>query len=209
MRPDWLQDGPPDAPISFVFAHGAGAPMDSSFMAEVAKGLGARGVRVVRFEFPYMAARRSGKMGPPDRMPALLASFRAVVDAVRAETPGPVAVGGKSMGGRVASHLADDVGAAALVAFGYPFRPPGKSDWRPVTHLTAMRAPMLIVQGTRDPFGGREELAGSALLPSIAWMEDGDHDFAPRKRSGRTTEQNWAEAIDRAATFLRAQVAGG
>lgn len=209
MSTDWLRDGPPDAAVSFVFAHGAGAPMDSPFMENVAKGLGARGVRVVRFEFPYMAARRTGKKGPPDRMPTLVASFRAVVDALRAEGAARVAVGGKSMGGRVASHLADDVDAAALVAFGYPFRPPGKTAWRPVAHLTAMRAPMLIVQGTRDPFGGREELAESPLSTNIAWMEDGDHDFAPRKRSGRTTEQNWAEAIDRAAAFLRAQGAAG
>lgn len=208
MRSDWLRDGPPDAPISIVLAHGAGAPMDSPFMNEVAKGLGARGVLVVRFEFPYMAARRTGKRGPPDRMPALVASFRAVVDALRAERAGPVAVGGKSMGGRVASHLADDVGAAAFVAFGYPFRPPGKTAWRPVAHLASMKTPGLIVQGARDPFGGREDLAVGTLAPEIAWMEDGDHDFAPRKRSGRTTEQNWAEAIERAAAFLRAHTAG-
>lgn len=208
MASDWLRDGPPDAPISFVFAHGAGAPMDSPFMSEVAQGLGARGVRVVRFEFPYMAARRTGKKGPPDRMPALVASFTAVVEALRAEGAGPMAVGGKSMGGRVASHLADDVEAAAFVAFGYPFRPPGKTAWRPVTHLKAMKTPGLIVQGTRDPFGGREDLAVDALAPEIAWMEDGDHDFAPRKRSGRTTEQNWAEAIDRAAAFLLTRAVG-
>jgi predicted alpha/beta-hydrolase family hydrolase len=205
MASDWLVDGPEGAPITFVFAHGAGAPMDAPFMGRIAAGLGARGIRVVRFEFPYMAARReSGKGGPPDRMPALVARFEGVVQQVREAqpAPGPVAVGGKSMGGRVASHCADALSAAAFVALGYPFRPPGKATARPIEHLRTMKTPGLIVQGTRDPFGGRGEVDAGALRPSVAWMEDGDHDFVPRVRSGRTAAQNWDAAIEVVATFL-------
>ena len=113
-------------------------------------------------------------------------------------------IGGKSLGGRIASMVADETGARGLVCLGYPFHPPGQPDRTRTKHLGALRTPALIVQGTRDPFGGPEEIAGYALSSSIrvAWIEDGDHSFKPRARSGRTAAQNLEEAIAQVRDFL-------
>ncbi len=192
-----LREGPAEGP-RLVLAHGAGAPMDSPFMETVAHGLADHGVCVYRFEFPYMEARRTGSKKPPDRAPTLVASFRRVLLEV-----GPAFVGGKSMGGRIASMIADDPLVRGVVCLGYPFRPP-KSASIPedrVRHLRTLRTPTLLLQGTRDPFGGRDEV--DATLPvEVHWLEDGDHDFAPRKRSGRTHAQNLQECIERVARFV-------
>lgn len=197
-----LFDGPRNGPIDLVLAHGAGAPMDSPFMAHIARGLGARGLRVARFEFPYMAANRAdGRKRPPDREPALLASWRAAI----ARLGGPDrAVGGKSLGGRMASLIAAEDGARALVCLGYPVHPPGRPDRLRTAHLADLRTPTLVVQGERDPFGGRGEVEGYRLSPAIriAWCPDGDHSLVPRKASGRTTEQNWDLAVEVVAEFL-------
>ena len=203
---EFVFDGPKDAPITVAFAHGAGAPMDSDFMAAIAGMLGEAGLRVARFEFPYMDARRTdGKRRPPDRMPVLLQTYR---DAVSALGPGPVVVSGKSMGGRVASMIADEAGAAGLACFGYPFHPPGRPEKLRTEHLEILRTPALILQGDRDPFGTRDEVAAYPLSKAIevAFLPDGDHDLKPRKASGRTREQNWAEAAARAAAFAKALV---
>ncbi|HMA15237.1 MAG: alpha/beta family hydrolase [Bacteroidota bacterium] len=195
--PDLLIDGPAGpAPLTFAFAHGAGAPMDTPFMSFFAEGLAARGRRVVRFEFPYMAARRQGgRRPPPDRQPVLLETWRAVIAHLGAET---LVIGGKSMGGRMASLLADEAGVAGLACLGYPFHPTGKPERLRTEHLATLRTPCLICQGTRDPLGNAEEVAGYTLSPAIRlhWAEDGDHDMKPRKASGRTADQNWAAALD-------------
>ncbi len=201
---EFVFDGPTDAPVKVAFAHGAGAPMDSDFMAAIAGMLGAAGIRVARFEFPYMAARRTdGKRRPPDRMPVLLQTYRDVVAALR---PGPVVVSGKSMGGRVASMVADEVGAAGLVCVGYPFHPPGRPEKLRTEHLKTLRTPALILQGERDPFGTKDEVGAYPLSKKIeiAFLPDGDHDLKPRKSSGRTREENWADAAARAAAFANA-----
>lgn len=173
---EYLYDGPEDAKHTFLFAHGAGAPMDDRFMTAVASALGERGIRVVRFEFPYMAKRRTlGKRGAPDRQPVLLDTWREAI----AEHGGgaKVAIGGKSMGGRMASMIADEAGVRALICFGYPFHPPGKPEQTRTAHLADLRTPALILQGTRDPFGTREDVAGYHLSRSIRidWIERGDH----------------------------------
>lgn len=196
-----LEDGPADARVHLLLAHGAGTPMDSPFMEACATGLAAAGVRVTRFEFPYMAARReTGTKRPPDREAVLLDTWRRVVR----DSDRPVAIGGKSMGGRMASMVADEVGAAALVCLGYPFHAPGRPGAPRVQHLLGLRTPALIVQGTRDPFGRPGEVAGYGLPVGIRvhWLEDGDHDLRPRKASGRTVSQNWEEAIAAVASFL-------
>jgi predicted alpha/beta-hydrolase family hydrolase len=198
----FLFDGPEKAPLTVVFAHGAGAPMDSEFMAAVASGLGVRGFRVARFEFPYMAARRAkGWRRPPDRLPVLLAAWREAVADLAA---GRVALAGKSMGGRIASMVADDVGAAGLVCLGYPFRPKGRVSPERVAHLGQIATPTLILQGERDPFGGRAETAEIPLSGAVrvGWIPDGDHDFKPRRASGRTLRDNLDLAVDLAAGFL-------
>ena len=193
----FLIDGPksPDRP-TVVLAHGAGAAMDSPFMNTIAAGLGGRGLRVLRFEFPYMARRREdGKRRGPDKAEKLLASWREAVEELG--PAGRLVIGGKSLGGRIASMVADDCGVAGLVCLGYPFHPPGSPEKLRTAHLAALAMPALILQGTRDPFGTPEEIEGYDLSPrvSVEYLEDGDHSFKPRKRSGRTEEQNLEEAI--------------
>jgi len=181
----FLFDGPADAVITVLLAHGAGAPMDSASMAAAAKAIAAQGLRVARFEFGYMAARRSGQRKPPPRAETLIPEYRAAVDALGAR--GPLVIGGKSMGGRVASMLADTLHAegvvVGLLCLGYPFHPPEKPEQLRTKHLAALRTPTLICQGTRDPFGTRDEVQGYALSDRIEvlWLEDGDHDLKPRK----------------------------
>jgi predicted alpha/beta-hydrolase family hydrolase len=196
-----LVDGPPDASATLLLAHGAGAGMEHEWMATMATLLAAHGLRVVRFEFPYMAARRRGRRPGPDRMDKLLACYREVFDAQRS----PVVLAGKSMGGRAATMLADEVDCAGVVAFGYPFHPPGKPENLRTAHLERLQTRTLIVQGERDPFGTPEEVATYPLADAVAvtWLADGDHSLKPRKRSGFTYEANLARAADAAATFCR------
>ena len=203
--PKLLIDGPKKATWSVALAHGAGAAMDSAFMNAMAAGLAKRGYRVARFEFPYMAARRQGKKGPPNREPVLRETWLAVVNELGNEH---LVIGGKSMGGRIASLIADEAAVAGLVCLGYPFHPVGKSDQLRVKHLHVIKAPTLILQGERDPFGSREEVSAYKLasILRIAWMKDGDHSLKPRKKSGVTEEENWnaaIEEIDRFASRLR------
>jgi uncharacterized protein len=195
-------DGPAGAERTFVLAHGAGAPMDSPFLEFFARELGARGIRVVRFEFAYIHARREGRRPPPDREPVLLAAWREVIETLGAA--GSLIIGGKSLGGRMASLIADQVGVRGLVCLGYPFHPPGKPDRLRVAHLAELRTPALIVQGTRDALGSRDEVSGYRLSRSIRihWIEDGDHSLKPRARSGRTERQNLQDAADAIAEFI-------
>ena len=182
----FLFDGPADAPVTVLLAHGAGAPMDSASMNAAAKALAAEGLRVARFEFAYMASRRTaaGKK-PPPRAESVIPEYRAAIEALGAK--GRLIIGGKSMGGRVASMIADELHAAGKVAgllcLGYPFHPLGKPEQLRTRHLETMQVPALIVQGTRDQMGTREEVARYALSPAIRilWLEDGDHDLKPRK----------------------------
>jgi len=198
-----LVDGPSDARATLVLAHGAGTPMDAPFLQAVAEDLGARGTRIVRFEFPYMAKRREeGKRGALDRRPVLLGTWRERIEALGG---GPrLAIGGKSLGGRMASLLADEVEARALVCLGYPFHPIRDPERLRTAHLEAIRTPTLIVQGTRDPFGFPEEVARYRLSPAIrlVWIEGGDHDLRPPGRSGRTQAENLRQACDAVAQFL-------
>jgi predicted alpha/beta-hydrolase family hydrolase len=186
MAIDFLTDGPETARLTILLAHGAGAPMDSAAMSASAQALAEAGLRVVRFEFDYMAARRTSAAGkPPPRAETLVPEYLAAIDALGARAP--LIIGGKSMGGRVASMMADELYAsgriAGLLCLGYPFHPIGKPAQLRTAHLAAMKTPTLIVQGTRDLFGTREEIATYALSKSIEvlWVEDGDHDLKSRK----------------------------
>lgn len=196
-----LIDGPEDAFATLVLAHGAGAGMEHDWMEQMTAALTERGMRVIRFEFAYMHARREGRRPGPDRMPKLLDRYREVLASQEA----PVFLGGKSMGGRVATMLADEVACAGVVAFGYPFHPPGKPDKLRTAHLQVLQTPLLIVQGERDTFGTREEVASYGLAETVqlAWMEDGDHSLKPRKKSGLTLEGHLAAAASHAAAFCQ------
>ncbi len=182
--------------------------MDHPSLAIIAEGVAAAGVRVARFEFLYMQARSAdGRRRGPDPPARLLATWRTVIEAVAPEPIGRsrLAVGGRSMGGRIASMLADEVGVGALVCIGYPFHPVGKPERTRTAHLEEMRTPALIVQGERDPMGRADEVTGYRLSPSIElhWIEDGDHSLRPRRASGRTEAQTLAEATTAIIDFLR------
>jgi predicted alpha/beta-hydrolase family hydrolase len=199
--PELLWDGPKDAMRTIALAHGAGAGMDTPFMNAFADGLAGRGFRVARFEFPYMASKRkTGEKKPPDREPILRTTWLQVIEMLGPER---LIIGGKSMGGRIASLVADEAKVTGLVCLGYPFHPTGKPDTLRVEHLKKLATPTLICQGTRDPFGDRAVVRRLALSKAISvhWLEDGDHSFKPRKISGRTERQNWEEAIAEVAAF--------
>jgi hypothetical protein len=199
----FLTDGPDAAEQTYLFAHGAGGPMDAPFMNLVARELGERGIRVVRFEFPYMAARRTGgKRGAPDREKVLLDTWRGVVAQLGGGES--VVIGGKSMGGRMATLVADELHVRGVVCFGYPFHPPGQPAKVRTAHLEALATPMLVLQGERDPLGTRDDVAGYKLSPQIRieWIPDGDHSLKPRAKSGTTERQNVILAVNSAAAFM-------
>ena len=182
----FLFDGQQDARVTILLGHGAGAPMDSKSMTGAAEALAGVGFRVARFEFDYMASRRTeAGRKPPPRAETLKPEYLAAV--ARLDATGPLLIGGKSMGGRVASMVADELHAsgkiAGLVCLGYPFHPPEKPEQLRTKHLAGLQTPALIVQGTRDEFGLRDEVQAYTLSKAIEvfWLEDGDHDLKPRK----------------------------
>jgi uncharacterized protein len=209
-----LIDEPPvgERKATLVLAPGAGAAMDSPFMEQIARALAAGHVRVIRFDFPYMQQAGTGaKRGRPDPPAVLEKTWFHVVETVG--PPGDLFIGGKSMGGRIASMIADRAGVKGLVCLGYPFHPAGQPLSLRVSHMKELKTPTLILQGDRDTLGSREEIAGYALSPAIrmVYLADGDHSFKPRKASGRTFEENFAQAIEEIAAFcagLRAEGGG-
>ena len=195
-----LVDGGDNATHTILLAHGAGAGMEHVGMQSLADAFVLRGMRVVRFEFPFMHARRLGRRPGPDRMPKLQACFQEVISS----QSGPLVLAGRSMGGRVATMIADDVGASAVIAFSYPFHPPRKPESLRTAHLENLKTRTLIIQGERDPFGTPADVANYSLSQSIEmlWLEDADHSLTPRKRSGFTYESHVETAADRAVAFL-------
>lgn len=173
-------------------------------MGDVAARLADAGFAVVRFEFPYMAKRRNeGSRRPPDRAPILLDCWRDIItDLAPADR---LVIGGKSMGGRMASLVADEMNVAGLLVFGFPFHAPGKPPGERIAHLATLKTPTLIVQGTRDTMGTRDEVTDYALSKAIEllWIEDGDHSLKPRKKSGFTYDEAMETAVDGAVSFLK------
>lgn len=207
---DILAHAPADADAVLVLAHGAAAPMTSAFMETMVTALAARGVATARFEFGYMAARRTGgKRRPPPRAETLVPEYIAAVENVRAGQTGnkPLLIGGKSMGGRVASYgageLYDKGLIAGLVCLGYPFHAANKPAALRTAHLETLRCPALIVQGERDPFGDRALIESLPLSNAIEfhWAGDGDHDLGPRGGKGYSRRGNIDAAADAIAGF--------
>ncbi|MEZ9522528.1 alpha/beta family hydrolase [Enterovibrio norvegicus] len=197
-----LIDGPSEADTTFIFAHGAGAGMEHEFMAVVAKKIAAHGIRVVRFNFPYMVKRsEDGKKRPPDRAPKLLEHYQEIIATYGSKH---TVIGGKSMGGRMASHLSEERCVAGIACLGFPFHPPGKPEKDKGEHLAHIEKPTLILQGERDTFGNRAELENYAFSSSVTlvFVPDGDHSLKPRKASGHTEEDNRQLAADKLAAFI-------
>ncbi len=208
---EFLTTGPREAKVRLLLAHGAGAAMTSPFLETMTRLLNDRGVQVSRFEFDYMAGRRQGgKRRPPPRAEMLIGEYMRAVEQLRGEglDGQRLFIGGKSMGGRVASLAADDLysagSIAGLICLGYPFHPPGKPENQRTSHLEKLACPTLIVQGERDPFGSKGEVTSYELSPAIrfAWASDGDHDLGPRGGSGFTRSGNLANAADAIDAFV-------
>ncbi len=202
-----LINGPATAMSTLLLAHGAGAPMDCRWMETMAGGLGACGVRVVRFEFPYMQrSRELGRRCGPDRLPKLLDAYREeVIREQRVHDVANVFIGGKSLGGRVASLLIDSLeNVRGCLCLGYPFHPPGKPQSLRTDHFVVMQSPCLILQGERDSFGRREEVQNYSLASSVelTWLPSGDHSFTPTKASGLSEADNLEAAIDHCHRFI-------
>jgi predicted alpha/beta-hydrolase family hydrolase len=206
-----LEAGPPEAPCRLVLAHGAGTGISSPFFDAMTKLITAHGIAVTAFEFAYMASRRSGgSKRPPPKAEALTPEYRDVVQSVRkrATNGTSIFIGGKSLGGRVASLIADELYAdgeiAGLVCLGYPFHPPKTPEKLRTAHLATLKCPTLIIQGERDPFGHRSEVEALPLSKAIdiVWIGDGDHDFGPRGSSGFTRKGNLTLAADAVAAFI-------
>ncbi len=177
--------------------------MNHDFMVHLAAGLSARGLRVCRFNFAYQEQGRRS----PDRGPVLEDTFRAVLGGLSREREDKKLVaGGKSLGGRIASQVvAAGEPVDALLYLGYPLHPPGKPERMRDTHLYDISAPMLFVEGTRDPFCPLETLEGiRTRLPrsEVAVIEGGDHSFKVPKSTGRTTSEAWDEVVARAAGWI-------
>ena len=168
------------AAASLILAHGAGAGQQSTFMVAFARGIAALGIDVITFDFPYITQKRR----IPDRGPVLEACYLAVMEAVRRDIESArrfLVVGGKSMGGRIATQVAADrdLKVTGLVLLGYPLHPPGRPAVMRAAHLPAIRRPMLFVQGSRDNFGTPSELnpilAGLSPPPTLHVVTGGDH----------------------------------
>lgn len=187
---------------TLVLAHGAGADSQSDFMQFMAEHIACPQIEVLTFDFPYMQRRQqTGKKSPPDRMPKLIESFKRQINKTLNKS---IFIGGKSMGGRVASMIADEVNANGVICMGYPFHPPGKQEKTRTEHLQTLKTPALILQGTRDPFGKPHEVEHYHLSKAIKvhWLEDGNHSFETLKRSEFSTETSWALAAQQAQQFI-------
>ncbi|NHI00288.1 alpha/beta fold hydrolase [Oceanimonas sp. MB9] len=197
-----LKNGPDGAASRVLLAHGAGAGMEHAVMQTLAEGLACEDIQVLRFEFPYMQKTRAdGRRRPPDREPVLLDCWRQLAG----EFAHPrLFLAGKSMGGRMASLVADELAPAGLLLLGFPFHPPGKPDRFRGQHLATIGTPTLLLQGERDTFGNREAVAEYDLADTVIthWVTDGDHGFKPRKASGATLESNLAGVIERMRHFI-------
>lgn len=199
-----LWNGSASASSVLVLAHGAGADMNHEFMAYFAEELGSDSLAVARFNFRYIEAGRRS----PDKQPVLEDTYRDVVqEIVDDRSPQRLFIGGKSMGGRIGSHIvASGTEANGLVYLGYPLHPPGRPERIRDAHLGDIKAPQLFVEGTRDPFCPLDTLAEvigkRKLKADVVVIDDGDHSLKVRKSSGRSTKQAWNEAIGAIATWI-------
>lgn len=202
-----IYNGPSDGPL-FVFAHGAGAPASADFMETITNGLALRGIRVARFNFPYMQQRiENNTRRPPERAPKLVAQFAALI----ANIDLPMVIGGKSMGGRIATLVAAQsendpaINIKGIVCLGFPFHPAAKPTALRIEHFPLIKQDILIIQGERDRLGNKQEVQTYGLPDEIQWLwlEDGDHDLKPRIKSGFTYQAHLQKTLDNMAVFIK------
>lgn len=196
----------------FIFTHGAGAGIESDFMKGMVRDLNMLGLQTIPFNFPYMKIiEESGKRRPPDRMPKLIQAFKDQIEIYRKKFPNKrLVIGGKSMGGRVASLVTSEIGEtndnciSACICLGFPFHPPHKQDKYRGDHLSELNTPTLILQGERDTFGTRSEVNDYRLssFVTVNFIPDGDHSFKPRVRSGRTLKANIELSVKKLIEFV-------
>ncbi len=201
----WYKAKNPKA--QFIFAHGAGAGMESDFMQQLTSYMQELGVSVGLFDFEYMQqAKLLGKKRPPQRANKLIPYYSEVVSNALPNLP--LFVGGKSMGGRMATLLACDEKFKGCIAFGYPFHPVGKPDKLRTEHLSDLTCPLFIIQGERDTFGNKTEVLSYNLCDNtqLCWIEDGDHSLVPRKSANVDKQTNWQTAAQRAVQFIESQL---
>ena len=189
---------------TLIIAHGAGSPMDSDWLNDLVVKFELRGVRVIRFEFPYMHQRRiDGKRRPPNRLPILLDSYKDII----AQQSGTVFIAGKSLGGRIATMIADACdNVVGVIAYGYPFHPPAKPENLRTEHLKTLTKPCLIVQGENDIFGKKDEWQGFGIAKhiNIFPMPMANHDLKPLKKSGLSLNGTLQIAVDETIEFMSA-----
>jgi predicted alpha/beta-hydrolase family hydrolase len=201
--------GPKRAKKKFILAHGAGAPMDSDWMNDLTDKLVERKIQVARFEFPYMRERReNGKKRPPNRAPVLIESWHEAIKEF-GTAKDKIAIGGKSMGGRIASLVTQEELFGGLICLGFPFHAPGKPmKEERYQQLFKTKTPTLIVQGERDSMGTQEEVSALKLARKVKthFLPDGDHSLKPRVKSGYSLDQHLETSADLIDQFLTKQL---
>jgi hypothetical protein len=200
-------DSPSNPFAQLILSHGAGADKDSEFMHSMAGLLCQKGIKVVRFDFPYMlAAREKQKRQLPNKMPVLIDDFLEII--ATADNNLPLFVGGKSMGGRVATLLPKIQTVKGIICLGYPFHPPGKPEKLRTEHLVSSNMATLIIQGERDTFGNRQQIGEYSLPATIAikYLGAADHSFVPLKSSGYSIEQHMHTAANHIVEFMQGQL---
>ncbi|WP_437185824.1 alpha/beta family hydrolase [Planctomicrobium sp. SH668] len=195
-------DGPKRAKTCVVLTHGAGESSDSTFLTYFAENLAAKGHRVVRFDFPFMVARSTeGRKRPTDKEDVLKATWKSVVEGLSHDR---LVIGGKALGGRIASMVADEIGVAGVLCLGFPFHASGRPDQHRIEPLDTITTPTLIVQGEIDQFGDREEVQEYVLSPNVQihWVPEGDHGYNVKRGAVRDHDQNLKNATYAIDKFL-------
>lgn len=199
-------DGPKKAALTIALAPGSGQSLQVEMLAFLAKALGQVGLRVARFDFPYMSERSSGgRRRSADPEPVMLDTWRQVVRQLG--SPDKLFIGGRSHGGRLAGLVADECQVQGLVCFGFPFHATGKSDQYELAPLDTIQTPTLLLQGEWDTFGDKPEVTGYALSDKVEvkWIREGDHSLQPPKESKRTREENWLACAKLTGRFIMEQ----
>lgn len=203
--PSSILQGPKNAPL-LVLAHGSGAGMDHEFF-QLLVPLLVDEIAVLRFNFPYMQRMLAEqKRRPPDRLNKLIDAFNQVIPT---DWQSPIFIGGKSMGGRIATHVAlDHSKVSGVIVLGFPFHPPGKPDRYKGEHLSKLTKPLLIAQGQRDPFGNDSEITAELLSSNsqLYWVQDGEHSFKPRKKSGLSWQDNLQSVALQIKGFIQCHI---